>query len=227
MYPESGHGDCEIPQYGAIAVDMKGTRYIDEGSYWSNMRTRTLISKGTHPEFGCFMSWYVIDRPGYDAAREAGDNNATTGINEEEAKMVVSADTIEELAEKINAPYLPATMAKYNEDMAAGKDTQFGRTSNNGEGTGEPYALTTPPYYAWASKMMLEYAPTTTFLANGECQILNQYDEPIGGGRLLACGELIHRSIVGNHYLVGTSIGSCTTLGMVIGRKLAQMDAWE
>lgn len=43
--------------------------------------------------------------------------------------------------------------------------------------------LSTPPYYAWASKMMLEYAPTTTFLANGECQILNQYDEPIGGGR--------------------------------------------
>ncbi len=227
MYPESGHGDCEIPQYGAIAVDMNGTRYIDEGSYWSNMRTRTLISKGTHPEFGCFMSWYVVDQLGYDAAREAGDNNATTGINEEEAKMVVSADTIEELAEKINAPYLPATLAKYNEDIAAGKDTQFGRTSNNGEGTGEPYALTTPPYYAWASKMMLEYAPTTTFMANGECQILNQYDEPIGGGRLLACGELIHRSIVGNHYLVGTSIGSCTTLGMVIGRKLAQMDAWE
>ena len=68
MYPESGHGDCEIPQSGAIAVDVNGTRYIDEGSYWSNMRTRTLISKGTHPEFGCFMSWCVIDRPGYDAA---------------------------------------------------------------------------------------------------------------------------------------------------------------
>lgn len=227
MYPESGHGDCEIPQYGAIAVDMNGSRYIDEGSYWSNMRTRTLISKGLHPDFGCFMSWYIIDQPGYDVAREAGDNNATTGINEEEAEMVISADTIEELAEKINAPYLPATLAKYNEDMAAGVDTQFGRTSNNGEGTGEPYALTTPPYYAWASKMALEYAPTTTFMVDGDCQILNQYDEPIGGGRLLSCGELIHRSIVGNHYLVGTSIGSCTTLGMVIGRKLAQMDAWE
>lgn len=227
MSPTPGAGDCEIPQYGAIAVDMNGSRYIDEGSYWSNMRTRTLISKGTDPEYGCFLSWYVIDQPGYDLAVEAGAGGTTTGLSEEEIPYVVKADTIEELAEAINAPDLPATLEKYNADIENGRDTQFGRTSRNGEGTGEPYPLTNPPYYAWASKMVLEYAPTTTFMANGECQILDQYEEPIGGGRLFAAGELIHRSIVGNHYLVGTSIGSCTTLGMVIGRKAAALDSWE
>ena len=143
MYPESGHGDCEIPQYGAIAVDMNGMRYIDEGSYWSNMRTRTLISKGTHPEFGCFMSWYVIDRPDYDAAREAGDNNATTGINEEEAKMVVSADTIEELAEKlrVDPAGLTATVERYNELAAKGVDEDFGKPAK------DLLPLSKPPYF--------------------------------------------------------------------------------
>lgn len=226
MYPERGGGDCELPQYGAIATDINGSRYIDEGSYWSNMRTRILISKGMHPTYGCFLSWYVADQTSFDRAVEAGIQGAPSGLTDDEIQLIVKGDTIEALAEAINAPNLPATTAKYNEDMESGFDTQFGRTSLNGPGTGEPFPLTDPPYYAWPSKMQLEYAPTTTFMANGDCQILDQYDQPIGGGRLFAAGELIHRSIVGNHYLIGTSIGSATTLGMVIGEKAAALDAW-
>ena len=149
------------------------------------------------------------------------------GVTDVNEPYVIKADTIEELAETINTPNLPVTLEKYNADLANGGDTLFGRKYINGAGTGDPVALDTPPYYAWASKPVLEYSPVTGFLTNADCQILDQYEQPIGGGRLFAGGEIMLRSIVGNHFMIGSGIGACTTLGMVIGRKAAALESWE
>lgn len=81
--------------------------------------------------------------------------------------------------------------------------------------------------YAWASKPVLEYSAVTGFLIDGDCRILDQYGDPIGGGRLFAAGEIVLRSIVGNHFMIGSGIGACTTVGMVAGRKAAGNEVAE
>jgi fumarate reductase flavoprotein subunit len=69
---------------------------------------------------------------------------ATEKIKRETEKVSVKANTIQELADKINIPYetLGATIARYNELARLGKDLDFGK---------RPDRLTTvdkPPYYA-------------------------------------------------------------------------------
>lgn len=219
-----GKAWSEMTSFGAIVCDMQGNRFIDDGGSWSNKRTRALMDKGKNPEYDCYFNWYVIDQAGYDRAVETGGPMGVTEINE---PYFIKAETIEELAEAIDAPNLPATLEKYNADLANGGDTLFGRKYINGAGTGDPVPLDTPPYYAWASKPVLEYSPVTGFLMDGDCQILDQYEEPIGGGRLFAAGEVALRSIVGNHFMIGSGIGTCTTLGMVIGHKAAALEGWE
>lgn len=219
-----GKAWSEMTAFGAIVTDMQGDRFIDDGASWSNKRTRALMDKGTHPEYGVYFNWYVIDQAGYERAVETGGPLGVTDINE---PYFLKADTVEELAEMMAAPNLPATLERYNTDMANGEDTLFDRKYLDGAGTGDPVPLDTPPYYAWASKPVLEYSPVTGFLTDGDCQILDQYEQPIGGGRLFAGGEIVLRSIVGNHFMIGSGIGSCTTLGMVIGRKAAALDSWE
>lgn len=216
-----GSAWCEMTSCGAIVTDREGNRFIDDGASWSNTRTRALMAKGKHPEYDCYFNWYICDQKVYDLGVEAGD---PMGVYDKTEPLFIKADTIEELAAAIDAPNLPATLAKYNENIASGND-EFGRKYLDGAGTGDPFPLTQPPYYAWASKPVLEYSPVTGFVMNGDCQILDQYGEPIGGGRLFSAGEIVLRSIVGNHFMIGSGIGTCTTLGMVIGHKAAALDA--
>ncbi len=222
---EDGKAYTEMCHFGAIVTDLSGNRFFDDGQYWTNARTRALVQKSAQEGNEKFQTWQVFDQAAYDRAVENGPNN---GIYPENESYFIKADTIEELAEAINAPDLPATLAKYNEDIANGGDTLFGRKQWNGAGTPAPVALDQASFYAYASFPHLLYTPCTGFMINGDCQVLGQYEEqPIGGGRLFAAGEIVTRSIVGNHYMVGVGIGSCTTLGMVIGEKAAALDAWE
>lgn len=210
----------EMTSFGAIVVDREGNRFFNDGGSWSNTRTRTLMSKGKHPDYDKYFNWYISDQQVYDKAKEIG---APMGVHEGNEADFIKADTIEELAAAIDAPNLPAALAKYNENIASGND-EFGRIYLNGAGTGDPFPLIQPPYYAWASTPVLEYSPVTGFVMNGDCQILDQYGEPIGGGRLFSAGEIVLRSIVGNHFMISSGIGTCTALGMVIGHKAAALD---
>ena len=118
-------------------------------------------------------------------------------------------------------------MAKYNEDLANGGDTLFGRTQKNGAGTGDPIPLTEPPFYAWANQPGLEYDPLTSFIPNAKFQFCNMYDEPLGGDTLYGIGELILRGHVGNEHMVGSSISSNIAFGLVLGKQVAALPSWE
>lgn len=215
---------CELTSFGAIVVNLSGDRFIDDGASWSNTRTRTLLAMGKNPATDTYFNWNIIDQSMYDAALAAG---APMGFTDKHLELLVKGETLEELASAIDAPNLPATVERYNADLAAGQDTAFGRKYLDGAGTGDPLPLGSGPYYAWGNKPVLEYTPVCGFLMNGNCEILDQYEEPVGGGRLFAAGEIVLRSIVGNHFMIGSGIGTCTTLGMVIGKKAAALDAWE
>lgn len=224
-HSEDGAAFCEMPHFGAIVTDLSGNRFFDDGQYWTNARTRAMVAKAKQEGNERFQTWMIADQAAYDRAVETGPKN---GIYEQNESYFVKGDTVEELAAAINAPDLPATIERYNADVADGGDTLFGRTFWNGTGTPSPVPLDQPPYYAYASYPNILYTPTTGFMINGECQVIGQYDDqPVGGGRLFAAGEIVTRSVVGNHYMVGVGIGSCTTLGMVIGEKAAALDSRE
>ena len=122
-------------------MNEHGSRYMDDGQYWTNDRTRALINQGKSEKYGCYMNYTVIDNAMYEQAVETG---GPSGLTDKELQYIVSADTIEELAEKIDASELPATVAKYNEDLANGGDTLFGRTQKLCRGGANPLRACPP-----------------------------------------------------------------------------------
>ena len=98
-------------------------------------------------------------------------------------------------------------MARYKEDMnATGVDSAFGRDVLYGQGTGAPFALDTPPFYAFANVPWLAYDPVTTFVVNADSQLLDQYGTPIEG--VYAVGEIALRPTLGNVYCQGAATGA-------------------
>lgn len=215
---------CELVGFGGIVVNRNGDRFVDEGNHWNNARTRALIDQGINPDTGTYFNYCVIDQAMFDTAMEIG---TPLGLTEAHIPLLVEGATIEELAEKLGAPNLPATVEKYNEDLADGGDTVFGRTWCNGPGTGEPIPLTEPPFYAWPNRPAFMLAPAVGFLTNADMQLLDNYGNPLGGDRLYALGELVCRSITGNEYVVGSAISFGTTMGLLTGEKVASLDSWE
>ena len=208
---------AELYMYGAVEVNIEGNRYVYESIYWGPDRTRALLAPPVDPVDG-ICSWEIIDGKGYDAAVEAGP---PLGIYPSVEELLVSADTLEELGEKINAPHLAESIGKYNEDLAAnGVDSLFGRSTLLGEGTGEAWLLDTPPYYAFKNSPWFAYNPATSFYVDTECRALNSYDEPVEG--LYMVGEIMLRTIVGNHYQYGLAVGGGCTLGFYCGGLVAQ-----
>ena len=215
---------CELCQFGAIDVNRDGDRFCNDGNHWSYERSQATINQGINPETGTYFSWVIIDQAMYDNAMEIG---APLGLTEDSAALLKKADTIEELAELIGTPNLPATVAKYNEDLANGGDTLFGRVYRNGAGTGDPIPLENPPFYAWAERPCVLLSPTIGFITNEKNELLDVYGKPLGGGRLFACGELTERTVTGNKYLVGSAISYGTTMGLLIGEDAAALESWE
>ena len=215
----------ELNQYGAISVNRDGDRFYNDGSQWNNQRTRLLIQEGINPDTGTYFSWSIIDQTMYDMAMTSGNPNH--GLSEAKVEYLAKGETIEELADVIGAPNLPATVAKYNEDLANGGDTQWGRVYRNGPGTGDPLPLENPPFYAWPCKPCWYYAPCFSLMTNTEMQMLDMYGNPIGGGRLYGVGELVSRTVEGNKYLVGSAISFAATMGMTVGEQVARLDNWD
>lgn len=137
----------------------------------------------------------------------SGDNQV-----EIEKSWVIKADTIAELAGKIDADpaALEETVREFNLLSRNKQDTQFGRTEN----TLAPLAA--PPYYT------IELALTLVNTQGGpkhnvECQVLDFDDKPIP--RLYAAGEL--GSFFGFLYQGGSNYPEAWAFGQIAGRKAA------
>lgn len=100
-----------------------------------------------------------------------------------EQGYIQQADTIEELAEKLNIPAdnLVATVNRYNEMAEAGVDDDFGKPAK------DLIALTTPPYYG-ARQGAAGYCTLDGLRINPDCQVVDEEDEPIEG--LWAAGNV-------------------------------------
>ena len=133
--------------YGALNVDAQGNRFMDEGKLVDYP-----MSYGSEPIMRHSPFYAVVDQAFVDAMREIGlyeytrakgapddwvigeyfkgrvltnlDADIEEGIKE---GWVYKADTIEELAKFFGMENLKETVDKYNELVAAGFDSQFGK----------------------------------------------------------------------------------------------------
>ena len=129
------------------------------------------------------------------------------------------ADTIEELAEKLNIPAenLAATVEKYNGFCDAGEDTDYYK---------EAYRLTkidTPPYYgvrtgAW------HLATYDGVLIDTHMRVLDQDNNPIEG--LYALGDCSGGFFCVSYpnLFTGLACGRTTTEGYVLGQEIGSAE---
>jgi succinate dehydrogenase/fumarate reductase flavoprotein subunit len=127
------------------------------------------------------------------------------------------ADTIEELAEKLNIPAenLAATVERYNGFCETGEDTDYYKEASR------LTTLDTPPYYG-ARTGAWHLATFDGLLINTHMQVLDQDNEPIEG--LYAIGDCSGGFFCVSYpnLFTGLACGRTTTEGYILGQEFAQ-----
>ena len=225
-------------------VDQDGKRFVNE-----KMDNHTCIYgvnvldpiKHRYPRIPCFVvfdekarlrgpivggatSGYAINRENYKWSR---DNGA-----EIEKGVIVKAETLEDLAKKIEVPVenLRATFNTWNANIKAGADKEFGRPIEKKgkvafEGREAPL-ISAPldekgPYYAaklYPTILNTQGGPRR----NEKGQVLNPFRKPIP--RLYSAGEL--GSMWGHIYQGATNNSEACVFGRIAGRTVAAEKPW-
>ena len=178
--------------------------------------------------------WVVFD----EAARLKGRTVncgfwSEDNLEEIESGLIVKADTVAELADKIDVPAetLTATVDKWNEDIVAGEDTVFGRpianvknvaynALNDNDISSAP--LETAPYYAlqiYPALINTQGGPRR----NDKAQILDAFGEPIP--RLYSSGEM--GSLWGIIYQGAGNNAESLVFGRIAGENAAKLENWD
>ncbi len=136
----------------------------------------------------------------------------------QEAGFIQSADTIEELAEKLEIPAdtLVATVDRYNELCAKGVDDDFGKESYR------MLPIDTPPFYGCRQGGSL-LCTLDGLRINTNMQVLDETGTPIEG--LYAAGDCSGGFFADNYpeYLAGVAVGRTLTEGYLLGAVLADL----
>ncbi|MDR0839300.1 MAG: FAD-binding protein [Oscillospiraceae bacterium] len=220
-----------------LHVNARGKRYMNEDTWSGGKSARTVVQPGGPFGFTVFDSkWYdecarlapLHGGQAFDPNNNYGDawdnpsNNFARKFLEQyiEAGLAWKADSIEELAEKVGLPVdaLTATVKRYNEVVASGDDTDFGKRSEL------LTPITEPPYYA------AKFGPALLnvfggLLTDTKLRVLDKEQNPLGG--LLAVG-MIAGGLYGVDYpllLSGNSHGRCLTWGRLAAETLAADEA--
>ena len=216
-----------------LAVNQKGKRYMNEDAGPQNKSCYTWNQDPKHPwgfaifdskwpgevrdslAYGGGLMWdcleHDIDHP-FDTewVRVPLEKNIADG------KVAWRADTLEELADKIGVPrdVFLATVARYNEIVHSGVDTDYGKRHEL------LTPINKPPYYA--TKFGASLLVITAGLEIDQLlRVLNEDREPIPG--LYAVGQA-SGSIYAVDYpltIPGNDLGRCVTWGYLIGGILA------
>lgn len=217
-----------------LLVDVNGDRFVNEdvgGQPLQNQlgrlpkKTAWQIFDANWPDQLQYMdcghgnvSWYVDNDkvPGGSYGRNAYvsqemfDEAMSTDAG-------VTADTIEELAEKMGVPAdeLKATIERYNELASAGNDEDFGKRADR------MFPIDTPPFYGYKMTDTVLLVCMGGLETTVDFEVLDTNDDVIPG--LYAVGNT-----QGGRFLVdyplpcpGISHGMAMTHGMLVGKILA------
>lgn len=207
--PETGKG-AMVLYAGAIAVNRHGRRFCRESELYID------------------TCWALLSQPGavcaqiYDS-RIKSDYAQTmmgkvlTGFRELTAPAV-EALAAELAREGFDAEGVTAAVARWNAQVAAGADGDFGRTNLVGD-SGALLPIARPPFHAVICK-----AGTTHFngglTVDTSMNVRDVFGEPIPG--LYAAGE-VTGGFHGAGYMSGTFVGMALIFGRVAGRAAASL----
>ena len=227
LHPQAFH----FSNYCFLFVKPDGNRFMNEDNYVQGKTVAILRERITY-------SWSIIDSAwrekvpatlpyggglfwGHDC--EVGQSEFDLEIEEKgfergvQRGLIVSADTPEELAEKMGVPadVFCATFARYNEIAARGCDEDFGKRKEL------LIPLDKPPYHA------MKFGPALLAVAGGlrvdtEMRVLDENAVPVDG--LYAVGNA-----AGGRYgvdypilIAGNSHGTAMTFGFLVGETLGK-----
>ena len=211
-YPENGQFFHAFRS--GIYVNARGERFVNEGL----MFNFTASAINTNAYRGGV--WTIIDQSFIDAMAEktGTDVMGTTVKDYTDAGWMVSADTVEELADKIgvDAERLAATVEKWNGyfDEAEPQDAEYLRDLSSCQ------RFDTAPYYAVMTNS--SFLVTVSGLTiDPDSRVLDKNEQPIVG--LFATGNT-SGGMFADQYprnLPSTSVGRAVTTGFVAGRTAA------
>jgi 3-oxosteroid 1-dehydrogenase len=215
-------GERTLPH--TIMVNRYGQRFVNEGVNYND------VSKALHYfdpqayEFRNLPAWCV-----FDAQYREKYLLLTIMPGDPDPDWLPRDESLSGLASQvgIDAAGLEATVARWNELVAAGKDADFGRGESGYERwIGDPEAphpnlgsIVKPPFYALeigAHSAGTKGGPRT----NAKGQVLNVRGEPIGG--LYAAGNVMAGVSGPGYYGGGGTIGLGMTFGYLCGINAAQ-----
>ena len=212
-----------------IIVDERGRRYMNECPPYMQDTTHRPMEM-FDPEtmsYPRIPSYLICDENGRklyplgdprsndpDYAYDWSDDNTKEIGN----GILHQAGSIRGLAEKmeIDPDRLEATVGRWNEMCAQGRDDEFGRPP----GTMMP--IDTPPFVVgkvWPTVSNTQGGP----VHNARQQVIDTWGEPIR--RLYSAGEL--GSSFGHLYLSGGNVAECFVTGRIAGREVAALAAWD
>lgn len=199
---QPGHFEEPINSFSSYSThfftDGNGERLFNVNALYG---VRSLRITEAYNETGAV--WTIVDGnvPGFEVCESfAGNGN------------VFKADTIEELAAAtgMNPDTLAASVARYNELVAAGEDTDMGQRTL--------IPLSAPPYYALNCKVCT-MGTTGGLKTDDDCRVLNSDGSPITG--LYAAGEVMNGKYFNQIYMSGCAQLLCVDSGRLAGAAAA------
>lgn len=186
-----------------IYINKEGKRFVSEDE------RRDVMTNALFEQTDSTM--YVIsDQKSFPEGRNSFGEDPEELI---EKGKVIKADTIEELAEKIEVPAdaLKETIEKYNKAVDANKDEEFGKELLGTK-------IDTAPFYASVRRPTAHHTMGGVKI-NTKAQVINKDGEVIPG--LYAAGE-ITGGIHGTNRLGGNALADIIVFGRIAGENVSE-----
>lgn len=219
-------GNSERTRPRSILVNRAGKRFVNEATNYNAIGPVLHNFDANTHDYPNLPFWIIVDQPYVEKYRFFNPTSKGTVPD-----WAVSADTIEELGEKIgiDATQLAKTVATFNADVAAGRDTEFGRGDNtydnfwgdkDFEGAYRTLGpIDTAPYYA----VRMESGVLGTCggpRPNANAQVIDWDDRPIEG--LYVCSNAMSSPTAGVYGGAGGTLGPGMTFGYIAGKHAAR-----
>jgi flavocytochrome c len=225
LAPDFGPGlDVYLPGW-LVVVNQRGHRFFDEMSPYST--TETAIRAQDGPVYAIFddAAKHAAQRSNAAAAKRQQFPGVTDLVEFKwieplidemvEKGVVHQAEFIETLAKQIDvpAPNLMGTVERYNEDIAAGRDSFYNKRIEFAT------PIASPPFYATELRLALLCLTSTGLRIDAGAHVIDERSQIVPG--LFAAGECTG-GVLGDIYVgSGNSYANCVVFGRVAGRAAA------
>lgn len=198
-----------------IWLNRAGRRFVAEDTPSPEERERALLAQ---PGRWMAVLW---DQRILETADPLLDSDARDWTREriaaeaERGRFIHRAATLDEVARSLglDPQAVQASVARYNEAVAAGRDDEFGRRTL-------PLPIAVPPFYAVVSCAGIVLT-REGLQVDADLRVLDQAGRPLSG--LFAVGEVLGAAqFMGDSFASGMSVGPCLALGRWLGTRLGE-----